>query len=160
MPSITFTPDRSEDLTFLLLGLAAALIGYFIAWRLYRRPGTGDQLNRRLLGAMLLGFLATMGLGTAVFSGWKLCRLVTIEVKEAGLRMGEADLPYADIRHASLRQDRTASFVNPQLTTRSTQLLVIETRQGKTYVLSERNYPVNRIMGEMRERIRGQEGSD
>ncbi|MCB0637153.1 MAG: hypothetical protein KDC54_11075 [Lewinella sp.] len=160
MDSYVFSPDRTEDLTYLIIGLFVAAVGYWIAWRLYRRPGTGDELNRRLLTAMLLGFVATIGLGTSIFSGWNYARLLPVEVSEEGLRIGKENLPFAEIRNAHIEEEQSYALLNPQTPSRTSRFLVVESSEGKAYVFGEDQYPIREMMGRMREFVRPPEAAE
>lgn len=149
----TFEPDHGQDeMTFFLavfIGLGA-LAGMYLLLR--KSKYRGDR-NRRLVGAMLLFFVFLIAGSTAFFSNLFTRKVGPVHLYEDHMETPYGTVAYTDISNAYIYVDKEPSFVNPNITRRSTRLLLIEEKDGGTHVLPEENYPIQEILGRMREVI-------
>ncbi|MEL7021352.1 MAG: hypothetical protein AAGK47_07090, partial [Bacteroidota bacterium] len=131
----------------LLLTLAA--VGgtiYFL-----RPKADRAQRNTRILAAMLLFFIGMMSLGTGFFSFWNTRRtLAPVLLFEDRLESGYGTSEWRNIKLAYLKvDDRNTLFPTPQNAKKDTFLLV-EQRDGRTHIFSHQNYPVKKMVKEIR----------
>lgn len=150
----TFDPTHQEDQTNFLLALFVALFALIGLVMLLRKPGVQEQRNRRLLGAMLLFFVFLIAGSTAFFSNLFMRKLGTVKLYATAIETPYGTVAYREINKAYIHLDKQPSIINPNITRRSTRLLIIEEKDGDTHVLPEENYPIQEILGRMRELVK------
>lgn len=150
-PLYTFDPTHAQDELTLYLSLFIGLLALVVAILLLRRRSAPEQRNRRLLGAMLAFFIFLIAAGTAFFSGLFMRKIGPVHMYESKMETSYGEVAYPDIRNAYIHVDKQPSMINPNITRRSTRMLVIEEKDGRTHVLPEENYPIEQILGRMRE---------
>lgn len=150
----TFEPVHQGDQATLLLSAVIALGALAGTIFLLRKPSEREQRNRRMLGAMLLFFVFLIAGSTAFFSNLFMRKLGPVTLYENSMETPYGTVAYPDIRNAYIHVDKQPSIVNPNITRRSTRMLIIEERNDKAHVLPEDNYPIEEILARMKEVIR------
>lgn len=143
-----FAPT-SNDRLYLWLGIAFTIIGYGTAWWLLTRKRTGRERTMFTILAMLAFFVGLMAMSTAFFSGWSLRKQGKVELSRTAVILGNAVIPYQDVKKIYYKKDKSGSIFQGQGTTNT--FLVIEQRGGKTHVISEEQYPIGEIMTRIKE---------
>lgn len=152
----TFQPQHTENQLGLWLGLLAGAIA--LAGMLYLlRTKTGDQ-NRRLLGAMLLFFVCTISAGTAFFSWLTMRKIGPVNLYADAITTPYGKLSFDKIRSIYIKEEREKSLLKPEGSSESIRLLVLESREGKVHVLSDKNYNIQAILGSLKETIDASKG--
>ena len=143
-----FKPD-STDRLFLWLGIIIAAAAFGLTYYFLRQPKTGRAHTQAALVAMLFFFLGLLATGTAFFSGWSLLRQGKVVIQANQIQIGNAEIPYNEITRIYYKRDKQASIFQAVEGTTTITFLVVETKIGKTFALSEQQYPI----GEIRSRI-------
>lgn len=149
----TFDPTHQQDQTTFLLALFFALGALAAMFFLLRKPAADGNRNRRLLGAMLLFFVFLIAGSTAFFSRLFMQKLGPVTLYENAIETPYGIVDYPNIRNAYIHIDKQPSMINPSITRKSTRMLLIETKDGSAHVLPEANYPIQEILGKMKELI-------
>lgn len=150
-PLYTFLADLGDISFTLWTALTvtlAALAG--LAALLHRRPERMSR-NMQMLGAMLVFFVFLIAASTTFFSAWTRFKLGPVRLYHDAIETPFGRVLFDDIRTASIREEGERSFINPDLTTRRQLVLIIEDRNGKSYPIYERHYPIQEIMGKLKE---------
>lgn len=147
---MTFYPDNSGDWFTFFLGLTGALLGSYLTYVLVKGRIGGTDVNRRNLGAMLSFFVAMMGLGTALFTGWFLYRMQPVTIEAGRLDTGFGRYEIANVSDARIVTDTRRSFVNPNVTTGSDRILVIEFGASESIAFPSEKYDVEGILQALR----------
>ena len=155
----TIEPNSSGDRLTIIVALLAALGALAGMFALLRTPSTGDQRNRRMLGAMLLFFVVLIASGTSFFSWLKTRKVSTITIYNDAVETPYGKVAFRNIKNASIETDRQPSFVNPSRATRQTKLLLIEEMDGKAHVMSEKDYDLQNIMSKLKKAVKQWEDS-
>ncbi len=153
IPIHSFPADKGD--LQLTLGLAIAGFIVFVvgvAW-LFRSKFSYENRNYKLLLSMLLGFGSLIALGTALFTGWAIFKTGDVNIYSNALSIGNQTIAFDQIRDARMEDIRRTSFVNPGITSSATQILLIETTDGKGYALSEKNYDIRAVLDKLRQAI-------
>ncbi len=141
--------------SFALIGVAIAVfvissVGAFLLFRQDTRH-RGNQYTG--LFGMLLGFIALIAFGTALFGWLATAKTSTVRIYADRVELGKRTLYYKNIENAVIEESRESSWVNPSITKRSVLLLFIADYEGHTYVLSAENYPIKEIMNNLKAAI-------
>ncbi|MEN0003968.1 MAG: hypothetical protein AAF798_07490 [Bacteroidota bacterium] len=141
-----FEPTNQEPLYAFWTALVVA--GACIAGLVYMLRATMERIgrNRQLLIAMLLFFGAMLAGGSAFLSWLTSDKVGTVTLYKQGV-----STPYGSVRYESII--RTGISLNKQNTlfqAADKKLLIIEERSGKAHVLSEANYPIEQLLGALR----------
>lgn len=148
-----YSPVSGEDEWYLWGGLILALLSLGSTIYVLARKFSYDYQNRKWLLAMLLFFVFLMAAGTAVFSWMSYERLEPISLYADRLVIGQKALSFKNIKQIKLEQGQDKSMVNPNIVKASYKLLLVEELSGKVYVFSERHYPVQDMMVQLRAAI-------
>lgn len=155
----TFTPDTGDLQFTLWTGLLIAVAGLGGCLWLLRNPGGRENRNYRMLGAMLLFFCFLIGGAMAIFSWWTSRKIGPVHIYADRIETPYGSATFDRIRDASIETERERSFVNPNITTRSYRLLIIEETDGKVHVFSEDNYDLTGIMEKLKRTIADWKGN-
>lgn len=149
----TFPASHPDDQFWLWAGIGVAVIAGAGWWALMRAKGDTRQLdrNQRMLLAMLCYFALLLGVGMAGFSGWSMSKIDDVYINADAVQIGAEEIKIGAIRQAVIKSDRQSSFVNPQMSVSETRLLHIVRKDGKLFVLSEKNYDINGILNAIRD---------
>lgn len=109
-----------------------------------------DQKTRSWLIALLLFVVFILSSGTSLFSYLTLDKTPVLSLYKDHMMIGSEKVPYANVKQVKIEKGEQTSFVNPSVVTKKYQFLLIELVGGKTYAFSERNYPVNEVLGELK----------
>ena len=150
----TFEPVHQQDQLTFWLSVIIALGGLAGTVFLLRKPAASGQRNYRMLGAMLLFFIFLIAGSTAFFSNLFIQKLGPVTLYENSMKTPYGTVAYPDIRNAYIHVDKQPSVVNPNITRKSTRMLIIEERNDKAHVLPQDNYPIEEILARMREVIK------
>lgn len=130
--------------------LVLALAGVY--WN-SKRSVSYEQRNYRQLWGMLLGFMALLSFVALVFSWLTSQRQGTVEIYSDRLVTVEATIPVKKIKRAYLFNDIPNSRYGNTAGADTTRLLIVEEHgkmnQGRNYVFSEYNYPVEQMVVEI-----------
>ena len=133
--------------------VAAALILCAVLAYLYKIKDVKNNKRLRQIGAMLVFYGVLIAACTAVFSYWTGVKNIDLVFKETSVETPYGELKYNTVRDARIRTETQTSLANPNLVRGTTQMLVIVETSGKTHVLSEENYDIRAVLGELRKRI-------
>ena len=120
---------------------------------LYKIKDKPENKRLRQIGAMLIFYGVLMSAGTAVFSFWQNKKIINLEFTEKSVETPYGELKYNNIRDARIRTETQTSFANPNMVRSRIELLMIIEATGKTHVLSEENYDIRSVLGELRKRM-------
>ena len=150
----TYEPMHEQDqATFwIALVLACVALGSMV-WLLKGKALISNR-NYRLLTTMLLFFVFLIAGSTAFFSQLFMYKVGPVNITESSITTPYGKVAFEDILNASIQVDKQPSIINPNITRKSTRLLIIEEKDGGTHVLPEENYPIQEILGRMKELIR------
>lgn len=144
----TFEPDSSDRL-FLWLGLAVAVVAFYLTYHFLRQKKKGREHTKAALIAMLFFFTGLMAFGTAFFSGWSVLKQGKIVLQQEQMQIGQRDIPYTQINKIYFKQEKQASPFQAINNTSVISFLVVEEKGGRTHAISEEQFPI----GEIRTRI-------
>ncbi|NBC06594.1 MAG: hypothetical protein GVY26_05310 [Bacteroidetes bacterium] len=149
----TFEAASSGAYTNFVLSIIAALVGIGGMLYLLRREVSREQRNLNIVIAMLLFFLFLIGSSTAFFSYMRLRKVGPVDIYEAGVKTPYGKVAFQDIRNAEIIVDEEPNVLSGN-TGRRTRMLTIIERDGKTHALSEEDYPIQEILGKMKQAIK------
>jgi hypothetical protein len=90
-------------------------------------------------------------LGLVVFTGWFLYRMQPVTIEADRLETGFGMYELTDLSDARIVTDTRRSFVNPNVTTGSDRLLVIEFTGREAIALPSEKYDVEAILRALRQ---------
>lgn len=153
MENTVFEAVNTNSATIWTALAVALLCGIGAVWFQYTRF---ESVNKRLqqIGQMLLFYGVLISLGVAGFSFWQNTKTVDLVFKEDSVETPYGVLKYNNIKNAKIQTETMSSLANPNMVRSRIQLLVITETNGKSHVLSEENYPIRNVLGEIRERIK------
>jgi len=137
--------STSDDRLYLWLGLVIASATFGLSFWILKKPAKGRAHTSNALVAMLLFFVGLLAASSAFFSGWSWYKQVRIDIYADHLTYGTTTIPYANVRKFSLKKEETTGLLGQAGREVTTFFLVIETKDGKTYAISDKSYPVNEI---------------
>lgn len=136
----------NQDFGMVWLALSIFIIGTVATvWLFRQKPIAGSSAYTGLAG-MLVGFVALIALGTGIFGWLALAKNTTVTIDADKISFARQQIPFQNLKNAVIEESRQTSWINPNITKKSVQLLLIEDSRGKTYVLSEEHYPIKAIM--------------
>lgn len=130
-------------LSIFALGMVGAI------WLFRQKPANNKSAYTGLIG-MLIGFLALIALGTGIFGWIALAKNTTFSIYEDRVVFGKRQIPFQNLRNAIIEESKETSWINPNITKKSVQLLFVTDYQGNTYVFSEENYPIKEIIAKLK----------
>ncbi len=145
----TFQAQHAENQFGLWLGLLAAAFSLAGMLLLLRRK-SGDQ-NRRLLGAMLLFFVSTISAGTAFFSWLTMKKVGPVSIYSTAITTPYGNLPFDKIRTIYIKEEKEKSLLKPEGSSVGIRLLILESKEGRVHVMSEKNYDIQAILRTLKE---------
>jgi hypothetical protein len=148
-----FDAVNSGASTNFILSLIAALGGIAGMLFLLRRRVSHEQRNRNIVVAMLLFFMFLIGSSTAFFSYLRMQKVGPVEIYERGMATPYGEVAFEDIRNAEIIVDQSSNLLS-EAAGRSTRILAIIEKSGKTHALSEEDYPVQEVLGKMKQAIK------
>jgi hypothetical protein len=114
----------------------------------------------RPLAQLLVFIVILLAGGTALFTGWTSLKLIPVTVSEESVVTSYGEAKFANIRQIYMHKDQEKSLVNPALTVRTTMMLIIEEKDGKTHILSEAHYELGPILKAIDEQRKRQEKTE
>lgn len=151
-PLHTFVPYDLSLPTSVWLSLVVMLVAALGTAYFLRPSPDRSQRNMRMLGAMLLFFVAIMALGTGFFSFWNSRRtLAPVTLFTDRIESGYGVSKIKDLRSAYMKvEDRLALFPTVENTKKDT-FLIVEQKDGRSHVFSSQEYPVKKMTKVIRE---------
>lgn len=104
------------------------------------------ERNRRIVFSMLLFFgavIALLSAGGIAINAYKFQR---VTVSASAISIGKKEIPYSNLRGYLIREDREQSWVNSDIQKKAVRSLVLEEKNGKTYLLPEEYYELSRLI--------------
>lgn len=144
------TNVMSDTITIALVLVVVLSIVLAYMYKIKDKP---ENKRLRQIGAMLLFYGLLMSIGTAIFGYWQSQKIIDLEFTEKSVETPYGELKYNNIRDARIRTETQASFANPNLVRSRIELLMVIEATGKTHVLSEENYDIRSVLGELRKRM-------
>jgi len=142
----TFAPDHSSTAQTGWAGAVIALGALAGMASMLSKKAEGRQRNQNMLAAMLLFFVALIGFGTAFFSWLKIRKAGPVAIYADAVETPYGKAAFDAIKDAYIYADKQASFIDPGRSVRTTKILVIEEKSGKTHAMAEGDYPINEIL--------------
>ena len=133
----------------LWVSVVIALVAFYGCYWALKRKGSGRQHTMNMLYAMLFFFGGIIATSTAFFSGWNQMRVGKVVLFEDRMQIGAAEIPYAEIRKAYLRDEAKGDIFGNS--NEKHIFLVVERSNSKVYVIGEDAYPVGEIVSRLRE---------
>lgn len=142
----TFEANTSELNYYMILGL----IAFFICALLFFYS---IKKHKPLL-MMFSGFLGIIGLGVSVLTYVNQTKLPTIQLFENGMTTPQGQVHFDNIRKIELKELKEHSKYpihkdGQMITLDTSRLILIEEYSGKAHVMSEVNYPLTEIFGQL-----------
>ena len=142
----TFAPDNGPAAQTAWIAAAIALGALAGMASMLKKKAEGRQRNQNMLAAMLLFFVALIGGGAAFFSWLKIRKTSPVAIYEDAVETPYGKAAFNTIKDAYIYADKQSSFIDPSRSVRTTKMLVIEEKSGKTHVMAEGDYPINEIL--------------
>lgn len=142
----TFTADHRATTQTALIAIIIALGALAGMAALLKKKAEGRQRNQNMLAAMLLFFVFLIGGGAAFFSWLKIRKTGPVAIYEDAVETPYGKAAFRTMKDAYIHADNEPSLIDPARAVRTTRMLVIEEKNGKTHVLSEQDYPINEIL--------------
>jgi hypothetical protein len=95
---------------------------------------------------MLLFFgavIALLSAGGIAINAYKFQR---VTVSTSAVSIGKKEIPYSNLRGYLIREDREQSWVNSDIQKKAVRSLVLEEKNGKTYLLPEEYYELSHLI--------------
>lgn len=152
----SFQAAAAVDEPAFLLSLAAAAAGLLgMIGVLWRKPPR-ERHNQNMLIAMLLFFVFIIGASTAFFTWLRQQQLKPVNIYTDRIETPFGEAPFQRIRNAKIMAHSEGSPLGAY-NRNQTRLLTIIERDGKTHVMSESDYPIERILNQLREAVKAWE---
>jgi hypothetical protein len=149
----------NQDYELVWMALGIFIIGAIgSVWLFRQKPAAGRNAYTGLIG-MLIGFIAIISLGTGIFGWLAIAKNRTLHIYADRIEFGKRRIPFQNLENAVIEESKETSWINPNITKKSVQLLFLADNQGKTYVLSAENYPVKEIMAKLKAAVAQWEGT-
>ncbi|MEL7161279.1 MAG: hypothetical protein AAFN92_11025 [Bacteroidota bacterium] len=139
-----YTPQLGDLYLTMALTGAAFLALVFLAFRLNKLKHPDPR--RRVLLPMLAYFAALLALMVSLGSLWSVFKYPTVEVTATELKIGNTKYPRPNPQDLRL-ENYTGSGLGP-----ATKVLLVQTKDRRTWAFPEDRYPVNEMLGKLRER--------
>ncbi len=155
IPTVIFESTNSGNITLSILCiLIAGLALGFVVYNNRRPVSDSRQQHYRSLISMLLGFVALIGIGTAVFSWLTAKRLDAVVMSEAGVLTSEGLAKWDNIDRIYFHEDRQVQpFTGNEVGDPVKMLMIIEKVTAKTHVLSEEHFNIEVIGDSLKSRL-------
>ena len=142
----TFAPDNSLAVQTAWAAVIIALGALAGTAILLKKKAGGLSHNQNMLAAMLLFFVMMISAGTAFFSWLKVRKTGPVAVYKDAVETPYGKAAFSNFKDAYIYADNQPSLVSPGRSVRTTKILVIEERDGKTHVMSKEDYPVQEML--------------
>ena len=142
----TFTPDNSASAQTAWFAAVIALGALAGMAAMLKKKAQGRNHNLNMLAAMLLFFVLLISSGTAFFSWWKIQKSGPVAVYADAVETPYGRAAFSTVKDAYIHVDNQPSLISPGRNVRTTKMLVIEERSGKTHVMSEEDYPIKEML--------------
>ena len=142
----TFAPNNSATAQTAWAAAIIALAALAGTVALLKKKAAGRSYNQNMLAAMLLFFLMLISSGTAFFSWLKIRKTGPVSIYKDAVETPYGRASFAAIKDAYIHADKEPSLIDPNRSVRTTNMLVIEEKGGKTHVMSEQDYPIKEML--------------
>lgn len=150
----TFAPDNGPTAQTAWAAVGIALGALAGMGAMLKKKAEGRQRNQNLLAAMLLFFVALIGSGTAFFSWLKIHKTGPVVVYQDAIETPFGKAAFSNIKDAYVQASQQPSLIDPGRSVRTTELLVVEEKNGKAHVMSEEDYPIKDILPALRRAVK------
>lgn len=158
-PLYTFEAVHDSNHLSFLIALLFAIIALGGLIALLRRKVARENHNRNMLLALLTFFVFLIAASTAFFSWLAAKKIGTVAIYPDAIETSYGRAAFEHIRNAGFKDDKQPSLINPNISRKTTKLLIIEESDGKTHVLSEENYEIPKIWNKLKEAMEKWEDS-
>jgi hypothetical protein len=146
MPSIcTFDPIKTALDTNTLLAGATLLALSGLLWYLLKAQPSYENRSRMRAAATLVFFGWLVALGVFGFNAYYASRIKTITIFEDSIDTPEGKILFSDIQNAQIQDAQEAKRFSMELKEKRNQMLLIETTNNKVILLSQENYPIDKV---------------
>ena len=110
----------------------------------------------RQIALLLSGLFGLILLATSIFTFWNLFTIQDIKLYPNHMESYHGITDYKDIKRAGIYKDKQNSFINPQVSIRTDNILVVEKKKGKGKVMlfAEENYNIQELIREIKDRMK------
>ena len=147
--SAVYSANQQNFQIFLLVALLLLGLSAFFFWKKGKKQGR----NMRLLLSMLTFFGFIIAASTSFFSWLAVQKTGPVLIYEDAIRTPYGTVPFSEIVKAEIKDNKTTSMINPNLSTGGNQLLLIEEKGAKMHVISDQDFAVDEIFGALRAAI-------
>ncbi len=151
VPFFIATPDKSYTTFLILLFILAGLLLFL--YLVHTRKIQKVEGAFRQVSLLLSSLISLILFTTSLFTAWNLYTLQPVKLYDTYLESYYGKTPYKAIRRAGIYKDEGKSFINPQLVTRKDDILVIETKDRKTWLFADDNYEVSELIKRIRAKM-------
>lgn len=146
-PIASFAAVNSNDFLLTTIFTGITIVGLILSWWFLRpkKQRTSKQRNLYNLLAMLAFFASIIAGSTAFFSAWNYQRNKPIQIFEDHLTLNKKEIPYSKIANARIEENPQRSMVNKSIVKENVHLLLIDIKDAPSIVLSEKEYPIDKI---------------
>lgn len=148
----TIFQAHSSFTSTIYLALATMVVCGGVAWYLYFGKNINANKRMRQIGAMLLFYGVLISAGVAIFSFWQKTKTIDLVFKQDGVETPYGYLQYNQIHQANIKTEAITTPLNANRVRSRVNLLIITEINNKTHVLSEEDYPIRDILGEIQKR--------
>jgi hypothetical protein len=141
----TFDPIKTSLNTDTLLAGATLLALSGLLWYLLKAKSSYENRSRMRALATLVFFGWMVALGVVGFNAYYASRIQTISILEDSIDTPEGKIMFADIQNAQIQDAQEAKRFSMELKEKRNQMLLIETTHHKVILLSEENYPIDKV---------------
>lgn len=149
-PLYIFEATATKEWTTLIIAIVATVIAAGVLIYLKRSSVNYDRRHYRQLGQMLMGFVLIISIGS-IFGGiFNLSRLKNVKIYEDKVETGYGNVPFSDLKYVYLQKNNAKSFISPSIELDTTYLAYFEEKNGRSYVLSDEHYDVEKLVKALR----------
>lgn len=154
MENAIFIAEPTKDYTtFITLMIGLVLLLGFLFLVQNKKIEKLEGAYRQIV--LLLGGLSALILfATTLFTGWNLYRIQPVELYETHIETFKGKLPYDEIKRVGIFNDKQQSLINPTMTVREDNILVIETKNGRSILFAEENYELMKLVKKIKEQMK------
>ena len=106
----------------------------------------------RNIFSLLLFFAGMMSMGSALFGWFYGERIGQVKVEENRFETAYGAVPFSDVKNILVKKENLSnSLMTPSVSSNYHNRLIIISNSGRFYFFSEENYPINKMIGPMRQ---------
>jgi len=138
METTTFSPQMGDVYTMMSVCGAIFVLLIFLAFRLNKIKNVDPR--RRVLLPMLCYFMALLALMGFLGSFWSLFKYPTLEITNTRMIIGGEENPLPSVANIRLENYASGGLGG------SSRILLVQTKDRKTWAFPDDRYPVNDMM--------------